>query len=675
MRAAPLTRLDWALLGAIGAWGVFWLAPGLAHPGIHDWDEAFHQAAARGTYESFFYPHLWADHLWPEHPKFWWSSQVWLHKPTLPLWLAAAIMKLVGVTPTALRLGSLLGHLLAGGCVYLLGRRLVSPFWAAVGGLAFLSLPFTWRLTQGVMFADVYDAMLAGFVTLALLWLVRAVEQDSARWAALAGMALGLGHLTKTVLALAPFGVACLLAGLRLCKLAPGPRPSHLLAMGGAALLTSGPWNLYCFLRWPEAFKTSALHTFGHVLTDSGVDVGPWQRPVDAVLNELLSTEIGPVPHPLVVLGGIWLLVRAARKRELAVLALALWVWSTWLTHSLMSVKVPAQVWSAAPGAMLGLALLAADAWRSAPLALAALAGAATPKLIEWLPSLSRGLREALPAALQQTRVAPGLSEGALAMAAAALVGYGLYRLARRSGALAFSLGLTSAAALLYTLLVLPPGAIRQERQRHRERMVTEYMREVGRALDRAVPERSILFQAVDREPPGSFELPNLLFWSGRMAFRRPPDLEAAKQRGYHPYLVSPVAEPYAPVAGVPTHAPMRAYDLLAPAPPPPLPEGATPVEAEVGGMTLLGFASGPAVGEQDRWVFFLRPHGVPGALSVTFLTQAGPQPVQLEPEASLRSRGSLADVPWFVLPAYGPRRDQVQALELGSRKLRVAVR
>jgi 4-amino-4-deoxy-L-arabinose transferase-like glycosyltransferase len=345
--SARLDRADVVLMAIIVGWGLFWLAPGLAHPGIHNWDEAMHQAAARGTYDTFFYPHIWSDHIWPDDPKAWTSSGVWMHKPTLPLWLAAIGMNVTGVTPLALRLVSLAGHILAAICTFLLARRAGSRFWAAAAAIAFLSLPFGWRLTQGVMFADVYDALLAGLVALTVLWLVRAVERDSAKWAALAGVALGLAHLTKTVLALAPFGVACVMAVLKLTKLAPGPRPRHVLAMGLAALATSGPWNLYCYLRWPVEFRIGMAHTFGHVGKGSGVDVGPWRRPVDAVFNELLATEFGPFPHALLIVGAVWLVVRSIRLREPAVIATALWVWSTWITHSMMSVKVPAQVWNA----------------------------------------------------------------------------------------------------------------------------------------------------------------------------------------------------------------------------------------------------------------------------------------------------------------------------------------
>src|SRR5688572_25154719 len=108
----PLRRPDAPYVAVVLAFGLLMLAPDLAHPTMRDWDEGFHQAAARGTYDTFFYPHLYADPLYPvsELSPFW-EHWVWLHKPTAPLWFAAVVMNVIGVTPVALRLGSLLGQL------------------------------------------------------------------------------------------------------------------------------------------------------------------------------------------------------------------------------------------------------------------------------------------------------------------------------------------------------------------------------------------------------------------------------------------------------------------------------------------------------------------------------------------------------------------------------------
>lgn len=663
--------LDLALGAGIVAWGLVWLAPGLGHPGIHDWDEAMHQAATRGTFESFFFPHLWTDPLYPVNPNHWWGAQVWLHKPTLPLWLGALMMHLVGVTPLALRLVSLGGQLVAALSIYALARGPAGRVPSALAAMGFLALPFGWRLTQGLMFGDVYDCLLAGLVALTVALTVQAVERDSLRWAALAGAALGLAHLAKTVLALAPLGVAAVLVGLRWLKLSKGLRPLQFLTLGAMALVVSGPWNLFCAIRWPEAFRAAMAHSLGHLASGSAPEVGPWHRPLDAVFNELLSTELSPLPVWVPILSGIWLGLRAIWKREPAVIAVALWLWSTWLTHSAVSVKVPAQVWSATPAVWVGIALLVFDSWRFPALGASALGAIAVPALLGWFPWLG-GVRAHLPRALVQTRAMPGLAEGAVCVAVIGLVVWGLWRAARRPAPARWMVGVGCAVAFAWMVGFKLPSALASERERHRVELRTSHTREVGLALAGRIPERSVLFQRLDRDPPGAFEVQNLMFWSGRMTYRREPDLETARARGYHPFLISPAAEPYAPVEGVPAHAWLRAYDLERPAAPPPPPERAHPLDLEVDGLEVLAWASGEVDGEQDAYTFFIRPKDLPGPLEVRFVSKHGEARVRLEPEASLRSRSRLKGVAWFVLPTLGPKRGELEAIELGSTRARV---
>ncbi|WP_223644203.1 hypothetical protein [Corallococcus sp. EGB] len=129
------TRLDGLLAVALVVWGLAQLAPQLGHPAIFNWDEAIHQAAARGTHDTFFTPHIYKDPLYPSDIRHGWAAHVWMHKPTGPFWFGVLMMYVVGVTPLALRLASLCGH---------------------------LALPFGWQLVQGRFFGDVTDCTLAG---------------------------------------------------------------------------------------------------------------------------------------------------------------------------------------------------------------------------------------------------------------------------------------------------------------------------------------------------------------------------------------------------------------------------------------------------------------------------------------------------------------------------------
>ncbi|RKH33335.1 ArnT family glycosyltransferase, partial [Corallococcus llansteffanensis] len=176
------TRLDGLLLVALVIWGLAQLAPHLAHPAIYNWDEAMHQAAARGTHDTFFTPHIYKAPLYPSDPRHWWAAHVWMHKPTGPFWFGALMMHVVGVTPLALRLASLLGHLAAAASIYLIARRPAGRLWATLGAAAFLALPFGWQLVQGRFFGDVTDCTLAGCNALAVALLFHATRERSWRW-------------------------------------------------------------------------------------------------------------------------------------------------------------------------------------------------------------------------------------------------------------------------------------------------------------------------------------------------------------------------------------------------------------------------------------------------------------------------------------------------------------
>ncbi len=669
---ARLSKVDAVIIGLIIVWGTWLLAPGLAHPGLQSWDGVFHQAAARGTYESFFFPHIYVDPIYPVPVDAWWGGSVFLHKPTAPFWFAALVMKVIGVTPAALRFVALVGELGAAVCLFLFIRGLAGQLPAALAALGFLSLPAGWLLTQGITFGDATDCTLVGFAMLAVTLMVYAIEKDSWRWAMASGAAIGLAYLCKTVMGLAPLGVATALCVLRLVRFSAGLRVSQLLALAGATVAVAAPWNIYCALKWPEVYSFGAKLTVGHLTADSGAATGGWHRPLDAVFTELNSWEYLPLPVIVPVMAGTWLIIRGIWKREPPVLAAAIWVWATWLTHSMISVKAPAHVWTAVPGVFAGLALIVVDARRYPPLAAAALAAIFTPALMSWLPSLGK-VREWLPQALVQTRSVPGLAEGIVLCLAAALITWGLWRLARRPPAMGWTLGGVYTGCLVWLIAWQLPVANKAQEATHEFLLLTSYSKEVGQAVDAAVPKKSVLFQDIDLDPAEVYEVQGSIFWSGRMTYRSAPDLPTAAAKGYHPYLISPAAEPFAPLPQVPAHAWLRAYDLLTPVPgPTPLPDGIQPLQLELGDNTVLGLAYGPIDDTHDKYAFYVRPNGPPVALSVVFVKNDGTEITrQLEPELSLRNRNRLAGAQWYVLPSLGPPGRQLKAIDFGPSRQR----
>ncbi len=669
------TRRDGLLIALLLVWGLMQLAPHLAHPAIFIWDEAMHQAATRGTHDTFFTPHLYKDPLYPVDLRHWWAAHIWLHKPTGPFWFGALMMHVVGVTPLALRLASLLGHLAAAVSLYLLARRPAGRVWASLGAAGFLAMPFGWQLVQGRIFGDVTDCTLTGCVSVAVALLLHATREDSWRWGIAAGAAVGLGFLCKTGLALTPLGIAVTLWGLRRLRFCPGPRFGTVAAMGATAAVVAAPWSLYSAWRWPELHDLEARVTRAHLFADPTVDVGPWHRPVDALLNEMNTLSFTPLPAVVPLLAFVWLLARAVRKRELEVVGLALWVGATWLILSLSVVKVPAIAWGAVPAVLAGLAIVGSDVRRHPALAAALVAGFSTPWFVEHLPRLGR-VRTVLPAFLAQTRSMPGLAEGVLLAAVASALVVVLWRgLPRLRAWGVIALGALASGVLAWHLAVTFPVARARYVASHMEDLYLSYSREVGQALATATPERSVLFLAQDSDVPHSMEYLSLMFWSNRMAYRRAPDEPTARRRGYHPYLVSPLAERYTAVPGVAPSAALRAYDLDAPrTEPTPLPEGVTPLSFREGDMEVLGVAAGHAGGGRDQYAFYVRAHGALHPLRVRFQGPAGSVERMLVPGAARRMDDALLRASWFIVPMLGPPASGVTHLELGASRQRVAL-
>ena len=665
-RPASLERIgprwiDAALLVIVAGIGLCLLAPGLAHPSIHNWDEAAHQAATRGTLASFFRPHIYAQRIYPTAPDNWMAATVFLHKPTGPFWFGALMMRLLGITPLALRLGSLFGGLAGAAAIYALARRLAGRALAFGAAVAFLALPFGYQLTHGYLFGDVTDCTLAGWVATAMFLLVRAAEKDDARWAALAGAATGVGYLCKTALALAPAGVALALALLGAAKLTRTFRWRCLGAFALALVVVAVPWNAYTAWAYPGVYAAEAHHTLAHLF--SAQAGRQWVRPWDGLINEINALELGPIPVALTLLALLWGIVRSVRRRERAMIALTLWVGASWLVLSVATVKVPATAWGAVPGVLALLAVLLADAARRPALAGACLGAAAAPLGVAGLPAIAAWAHH-LPAFFSQTRTRPELFVGAV-LAAAGAAGVWLCGRGVRRFSIHPSWGVAAMLTLAATGVVQIVRAQKATARSLSRDADVAPMREVGLALDRALPAQSMIFLGLDRDPPCCFELQDLMFWSGRMAFRHAPDLATAAAHHLHPYLVSVAAEPYQPIA-VPGYAAARAYDLAKPAPSPALPPGVTTLHVQGRNFEVLGYASGQRSADRDVWAFYLRARA-PFRVPVAFETDPGVERTLLEPSRTLSAPQRWLGRPWFVVTVLGPHRAQVKHLRVNG--------
>ncbi|WP_158501675.1 glycosyltransferase family 39 protein [Vitiosangium sp. GDMCC 1.1324] len=643
------------------------LLPGLNHPGIHNWDEAVHLAVSRGLMDTPLRPHVYAEPFHQPPIDDWINGGLWLHKPLGAMWFAALSMSITGVSTGSARFVSVLGMGAAALGVFFLMRASAGRFWSTIAACTLLVLPFTYELTQGFMFGDMTDTSLAGCLALAMVLLVMSIQRDSLPLAALAGIAVGLGYLCKSTLALTPVGVAAVLSAGRLLKLTAGPTLRQLALLLACAATVALPWSLYAQHAYPDLWAIESHVTRSHLFLDDArknPSIVMWIRPLDAVFNEIHLRTLEPFPEALPLLAGLWLLYRALRTRELETTAVALWLWPTWLVLSLAPAKVPATSWGAVTAVFCALALLLRDSFRRPVLAAAVVGALSTPFLLPRLAFLAP-LRNRLPAALEQTRNTPGLFEGlCLALTLALVVGV-LFLVPRARRPLTLGLGFSSAALALY--FFVPHTALAHQKMREARRDVGERTntKEAGLAAAKLLPKQALVWMRMEMDAPEQFEHLNFMFWSGRMAFKGNPRLDWGRAEGYRHYLASPAAEPFASLE-VPAGSALRLYDLSVPAPLPELPPGVQHLEVDTGSAVVKGVAFIRTGYARDRWAFFVAPRRVPETLRVTFHLGGGKsETVPLPPEAALRPRAAFRDAAWFIIPTLGPRADQVESIEL----------
>lgn len=120
----------------------------------------------------------------------------YLDKPVVYFAAEAALMELLGPTEVAARLPAYLFTLATAMVIFLFAKRVwgdLSPEVPWIAAIVFLSMPLTIAFARTVIF----DSALAFFITTSIAAFYLAIEQDDARWSALAWASMGLAMITK----------------------------------------------------------------------------------------------------------------------------------------------------------------------------------------------------------------------------------------------------------------------------------------------------------------------------------------------------------------------------------------------------------------------------------------------------------------------------------------------
>jgi len=334
--------LSRSLVAAAGWAVVCWVefAWRLGYPSFWDPDEATYAEATREMLAS----HSWLVPIYDGRPFF--------DKPPLFYLLQTATFSVFGATEFAARLVPAIsaGALMVS--IAWLGRHLFNRDTGRNGALMFAVLPATFALSSYAILDMTFTMFLFGGC--ALLTVSALAQRPVLQWPGYVLLALAV--LTKGPLALVLSGLALVISLL----LAPDARRVLFRLNWGLGLLLiaalSGPWFLYMWLRFGDAFVT------GYVLRENlWLFAGSLYGSQRSILFYPKVILVGLLPWTPLLIGRLF---DAARGVKIETAERLLWSWSIAVVglFTLSGFKLDHYVFPAAPA----LCLLCAAAWNRA---------------------------------------------------------------------------------------------------------------------------------------------------------------------------------------------------------------------------------------------------------------------------------------------------------------------
>lgn len=270
------------------------------------------------------------------------GNAITVDKPPGALWVATAFARLFGFNSFTVLAPQAFMGIAAVGVLYLTAKRVAGPVAGLIAGTALALTP-----VAVLMFRfNNPDALLVLLMVVAAYFVVRSLEKASARWLALAGVAIGFAFLTKmgqALLVLPAFTLVYLIA-------APASFRRRLLHLLGAlgALIVSAGWYVALVELWPASSRpyiggstnnsllelALGYNGLGRLLGGSGNGGGGGSANtgfggstgITRMFGSAFGTEISwLLPAALIALvGGLWLTRRAPRT-DLVRAGLVLW--------------------------------------------------------------------------------------------------------------------------------------------------------------------------------------------------------------------------------------------------------------------------------------------------------------------------------------------------------------
>ncbi|XVV06257.1 ArnT family glycosyltransferase [Actinosynnema sp. CA-248983] len=347
--------------------------------GDSGWANAYYSAAAQAGAES------WRAWFFAATDS---AGSITVDKTPASVWVMGLSARLFGVNAWSILVPQALMGVASVGLLYATVKRTAGQAAGLIAGAVLALTP-----VAVLMFRfNNPDALLVLLLIAGAYCTVRALENASWRWLALAGVAVGFGFLTKMLqafLVLPAFGAVYLLAA----PASWGRKAVHLVSALGAMVVAGGWWVLVVELVPDRPYiggsqnnsvleLTLGYNGLGRLTGEEIGSVGGGRGWGSTGWSRLLGTEMGSqiawlLPTALVLLiAGVW----AGQRRERVVLGL----WGGWLVvtaavFSFMNGIIHAYYTVAlapAIGAIIGTGAVVLWRGRHAPGAAAALSGA-----------------------------------------------------------------------------------------------------------------------------------------------------------------------------------------------------------------------------------------------------------------------------------------------------------
>lgn len=219
---------------------------------LHEWDERYHALVAKNLIKHPLKPTLYDNSFLPYDYKAWIANNVWLHKPTVPLWTMSLSLYVFGTNEIAARLPSIFLSLLAVYLTFLIGRTLfderigiLAAFLHSINGIVL-------EVAGGKLASDHIETFFDFFIEGAvLISIISIVKTNKYYFSFIAGIFIGLAILSKWFPAVLVFPV-WLTGAVFSRKYSLQQVLSHLTIMISGCFVIALPWFIFFLNQFPQ---------------------------------------------------------------------------------------------------------------------------------------------------------------------------------------------------------------------------------------------------------------------------------------------------------------------------------------------------------------------------------------------------------------------------------------